>query len=64
VTEDLLARGGATGRLHALDTARAAMMLLGLVLHAAASYITTTLVIGTLLNGRRRMSPTEEGAPA
>jgi glucan biosynthesis protein C len=43
VTEDLLARGGATGRLHALDTARAAMMLLGLVLHAAASYITTPL---------------------
>src|SRR6185295_19682311 len=30
-------------RLHALDGLRAAMMLLGLVLHSAASYVTITL---------------------
>lgn len=33
-------------RVHALDALRAAMMLLGLVLHAAASYVVTPLERG------------------
>ena len=43
-------------RYHSLDALRAAMMLLGLVLHSATvdyHYMVRSTLIGELLNGRR-----------